>query len=82
MFFVYVLRNPQGRLYVGFTQDLKRRVRQHQENEGGWTRGKGLWELVHHEAFTDRSEALRREKNLKRGKQSQELRERFGKQTQ
>ena len=81
MFFVYVLRNPQGRLYVGFTQDLKRRVGQHQENEGGWTRGKGLWELVYHEAFIDRSEALRRERNLKRGKQNQELRERFAIQT-
>ena len=82
MFFVYVLRNPHGRLYVGFTEDLSRRVRQHQKGEGGWIRGKGSWELVGSEEFPDRSEALRRERNLKRGKQNQELRKRFGTQTQ
>ena len=78
MFFVYVLRNSQGRLYVGFTQDLERRVRQHQDDEGGWTKGKGPWELVHHEGFSERTEALKRERNLKRGKQNQDLRKRFG----
>ncbi|MBI4198796.1 MAG: GIY-YIG nuclease family protein [Chloroflexi bacterium] len=76
-YFVYVLRNPGGRLYIGFTVDLERRVRTHQEDEGGWTAGKGPWELVHSESFTDRTEALRRERNLKRGKQSKELRRRF-----
>ena len=82
MFFVYVLRNPQGRLYVGFTEDLSRRVGQHQEGEGGWTRGKVPWKLVESEGFADRSEALRRERKLKRGKQNQKLRKRFGIQTQ
>ena len=82
MYYVYVLRNSQGRLYVGFTEDLSRRVRQHQEGEGGWTRGKGPWELVGSEEFADRSEALRRERNLKRGTQNQELRKHFDTQTQ
>jgi putative endonuclease len=62
---------------VGFTTDLERRVRQHQEGEGGWTHGRGPWELVHFEGFTTRAEALHRERNLKRGKTNQELRERF-----
>ncbi len=82
MFFVYVLRNPQGRLYVGFTEDLERRVKQHQENQGGWTRGKGPWELAEYEVFASRDEALRRERNLKRGKQNQELRGRLGPEAQ
>ena len=74
---VHVLRNPQGRLYVGFTTDLERRVRQHQEGEAGWTHSRGPWELIHFEGFTTRAEALRGERNLKRGKTNQELRRRF-----
>ena len=79
LYFVYVLKNPEGRLYIGFTTDLDRRVRQHQEGNAGWTRCRGPWELVYFETFTDRSEAMRRERNLKRGKTNQELRMRFSK---
>ena len=74
MYFVYVLRNAEGRLYIGFTSDLDRRVRRHQEGEAGWTRSRGPWTLVYHEAYTDRSEALRRERHLKGGRANQELR--------
>ncbi len=73
-YFVYVLRNSEGRLYIGFTTDLDRRLHQHQEGTGGWTHTRGPWELVHHETFTNRSEAMRRERNLKRGRTNQELR--------
>jgi putative endonuclease len=74
IFFVYVLKNSDGRLYIGFTTDLERRVSQHQEDKGGWTKGRGPWKLVHHETFTERKEALNRERNLKRGKANRELR--------
>ena len=74
LYFVYVLQNPEGRLYIGFTTDLDRRVRQHQQGEGGWTSSHGPWKLVHHEIFYNRREAIRREHNLKRGKANQELR--------
>ena len=77
MYFVYVLRNAEGRLYVGVTSDLEKRVRRHQEGEAGWTRSRGPWTLVYHEAYADRSEALRRERNLKGGRANQELRGRF-----
>ena len=76
---MYVLRNSQDRLYIGFTADLERRVEQHQSGKGGWTRGGGPWQLVHHEEFSDRAEALSREKKLKTGRANQELRERFAK---
>ena len=79
LYFVYVLKNREDRLYIGFTTDLERRVRQHQEDKGGWTSKRGPWELVHYETFSDRPEAMRRERNLKRGKTNQELRMRFTK---
>lgn len=66
-FFVYILRNPQGRLYIGYTTDLEERVRQHQTGEAGWTRSRGPWRLVYSESFTTRSEAMARERQLKSG---------------
>ena len=80
-YFVYVLQNPEGRLYIGFTANLTKRVRQHQEDKGGWTRRRGPWELVYYETFTDRLEAIRRERNLKLGKANRELRIRLNKNT-
>ena len=77
MYSVYVLRIQDGRLYIGFTTDLPRRVLQHQDDEGGWTRGKGPWELVHQEEFVDRAEAMGREKALKSGRANEELHRRF-----
>ena len=74
IYYVYVLRNPEGRLYIGFSTDLQKRVHQHQANEGGWTRNRGPWELVYYETFKYQFEALKRERNLKRGKSNKELR--------
>jgi predicted GIY-YIG superfamily endonuclease len=37
-FFVYILQNPAGRLYVGQTSDLEARLGDH--NGAGWSRGK------------------------------------------
>ena len=75
MYFVYVLQNSEGQLYIGFTTDLERRLRQHQEDEGSWTRKRGPWKLVHSETFSDRAEAMKRERRLKSGKPNQELRQ-------
>ena len=76
-YFVYVLRNRDGRLYIGFTTDLDTRVRQHQAGDGGWTHTRGPWELVYQEVFHDRAEAMKRERSLKRGRANASLRERF-----
>jgi putative endonuclease len=73
-YYVYVLKNSEGRIYVGFTTNLEKRVRQHQANEGGWTRNRGPWELVYHESFEKRFEAIKRERNLKRGQTNKRLR--------
>ncbi len=65
--YVYVLRNDRGQLYVGYTSNLVKRVHDDQDDKGGWTRGRGEWELVHFEGFLDRDQALRRERSLKNG---------------
>src|SRR5438034_9153398 len=68
-YFVYVLLNPQGKLYVGQSDDVPRRLSQH--NDPGYRgtlhtkRHPGPWQLVHQEEFPTRSEAMRRERELK-----------------
>jgi putative endonuclease len=71
-FFVYVLRNPAGKTYVGQTADLDRRLAQHNDPQCRLTihtkRHRGPWHLLHSEEFSSRSEAVRRERELKSGK--------------
>jgi putative endonuclease len=73
MFSVYVLQNPAGRLYVGSTGDLKRRLNEHQQGLARWTNSRGPWQLVHREEFETRSEAMIRERQLKAGQGRQWL---------
>ena len=42
---VYVLQNSAGKLYIGLTADLSRRIVQHNSGMSKWTKGKGPWVL-------------------------------------
>ena len=77
-YYVYVIRNPHGQLYIGSTDDLDRRIQQHQQGEARWTRHRGPWTLVSSEVFPSRANAMRRERHLKRGRANQQLREQLG----
>ena len=66
MYYVYILRSvPTGRLYVGTTRDLKRRLRDHNAGYNRGTRGFAPFELVHVESFPELAEARKREWHLK-----------------
>jgi putative endonuclease len=66
-----VLRNPDGKLYIGQTRDLPFRLHQHNDPAHTLTkttkRFRGPWTIVHSETFLSRSAALAREKALKSG---------------
>ena len=68
MYYVYILENVENAKehYIGYTSDLKKRLRKHnsEENEG-YTRGK-KWKLVYYEAYLDKSIAYKREQRIKR----------------
>jgi len=69
MFFVYILKNPEGKHYIGYTsKDLEERVREHNSAKGRWTRHKGPWILVHSERFNTKAEAFKREQQIKKYK--------------
>lgn len=71
-YFVYVIINSLGRLYIGQTCNLTQRLRQHNDTAftkyACWTKTRGPWQLLHTEQYDSRSEALRREKYLKGGR--------------
>ena len=65
--FVYILRSCRtGALYIGHTNDLQRRLNQHNNAESkSYTAKRGPWELAHAEEHPDRRSAMTREKYLK-----------------
>ena len=68
MYYVYVLRSSKsGRLYTGFTSDLKKRLTEHGKNQSPHTRRRGPYELIYYEACRNSSDAQVREKYLKTG---------------
>lgn len=70
--FVYVLgcSDKDGtRTYVGWTNDIKKRLMRHNAGTGARsTRGRA-WQLLYVEYFSSRNEAMRREYFLKRSRQ-------------
>ena len=69
MFYVYLLVSIAGpdRRYIGFTTDLKKRVRSHNEGASIHTRKYRPWKLVSYFAFDDERRAREFEHYLKSG---------------
>ena len=66
MYYVYILTNNSQTLYIGITNNLKRRLREHQtESIDGFTKRYHLHKLVYYETFSHPQEAIAREKQLK-----------------
>jgi putative endonuclease len=76
-FWVYVLQNPGGRFYIGHTDDLTRRVEDHNSSLGHmtFTHKNGPWTLVWSESHPTRSAAVVREKQIKSMKSAKWIRE-------
>ncbi len=64
-YYVYIVTNRRGTLYTGVTNDLQRRVAQHQLGESAFTRPYRIGKLVHYEVTTDVRAAIAREKQIK-----------------
>jgi len=65
---VYVVQNHKGRFYVGLSDDVERRINQHNAGDSRWTRGKGPWILIWQSAEMNLSDARKLELLLKRQK--------------
>ncbi len=65
--YVYILKNPEGKIYIGQTGNLEKRVREHNETGKGYTSKYRPWKLVYSEEVSSRSLAMEREKYYKSG---------------
>ena len=67
-FYVYILRTSSNTLYVGQTNNLEKRIKEHKSKtikSSKYIRSFPSFELVYSESFTTRSQALKREYELK-----------------
>ncbi len=65
---VYVLLNEQARRYIGLTENLERRLQQHNAGVSKWTKNRGPWKLVWQSEPMSLSDARKLENQLKRQK--------------
>src|SRR3989338_2453489 len=68
MYYTYVLRSKaDNKLYVGFTNDLKKRVLEHNKGTVQATKTRRPMNLIYYEACLDKDKAISREKYFKTG---------------
>ena len=68
MHYVYVLENKKGQHYIGSCEELFIRLRRHNQNSVRATKHKGPFRVIYKEEFNTKTEAQRREHQLKRYK--------------
>ncbi|HUT22488.1 MAG TPA: GIY-YIG nuclease family protein [Candidatus Bipolaricaulota bacterium] len=72
---VYIMASYKRTLYVGVTNDLVRRVAEHQDKIiEGFTKKYNCTRLVYFENFNDINEAIEREKQLKKWRREKKIR--------
>ena len=66
MNYTYIVRCSDGSLYTGWTNDLEKRIKAHNEGKGAkYTKSRRPVELVYYEAFEKKEEAMSREWAIK-----------------
>ena len=78
MYYVYVLLSEKdGRFYTGSTNDLKRRLDEHNAGKVESTKRRKPFKLIYYEACIDEKDARKREKYLKSGMGKKYMRNRI-----
>ena len=76
MTYLYILQSQSsGRYYIGISDDLPRRITEHNSGQTPSTRHRGPWSLVYTEVYPTRGEAMVRESLLKSWKSHQAIAE-------
>ena len=66
MFYIYVLESlKNGNLYTGYTNDLKKRLQEHNRGLNTSTKPYSPWKIIYYEACLNEKDAKRREGYLK-----------------
>ena len=68
MYYTYVIESQKSKYwYTGSTDDLRKRLNQHNTGKSTWTKKGVPWKLIYYEACANREDATTREKYLKSG---------------
>jgi len=74
MNYTYILRCSDGSLYTGWTNDIERRIEDHNAGRGAkYTKPRRPVELVYYEEYQTKEEAMKREYAIKRLSRSKKL---------
>ena len=69
MWYVYIIYSKKiDRYYVGYTDDLEWRLERHNSGWGKYTRRGVPWKLKYTESFERKTEAIKREQEIKKKK--------------
>jgi len=67
MYYIYILKSlVDNTIYIGYTNNLKRRFEEHNKKLNKSTKHKTPFKLIYYEAYESQADAKFREKNLKR----------------
>jgi len=70
LYYIYITTNPRKKsLYIGVTNNLARRLKEHYDNRGNpstWAGQYYCYNLIYHESFEYINDAITREKQLKK----------------
>ena len=65
-YYVYILLCRDGSYYTGYTKNIEYRVKQHKKGQGArYTRAREAEKIVYVEIYNSRSEAMKREREIK-----------------
>lgn len=66
MFYVYILKSLRNKdIYVGYSDDLRQRYKDHNNRNVKSTKAYAPWKLIYYEAYRNKKDATRRERQLK-----------------
>ena len=67
MFYVYIIKSKKSKkLYIGLTNDLRKRILEHNSGQSAYTKKFLPWKLIYYEAYLSNKDANIREKRLKK----------------
>lgn len=66
MYYVYLIVSTKTKeRYIGYTNNLEKRLSEHNTDKNKSTKGKGLWLIVYYEMYKSKEDAKIREHRLK-----------------
>lgn len=74
MYYVYLIECEDKTIYTGITTDIQRRFKEHDSGKGGaYTRSKKVKKILYAEQFETRSQAQKREAEIKGWRREKKL---------